>query len=168
MSRTSATVLAVLVTASVCLLACTPRQFSGPLALDHDASTQAITTVTAVQQGILPLAVQAPTSGTPTPYIGQPGEEIAVVGWLSILYGDPVPNPVTGVRGQGTIRYFVIPDGGRPPWFELIVDLPNPQFSQLLARAPLRVRATGALLDPLPPAPGRYTVRLHLQFIIAD
>ncbi len=171
MGRISAVVLAVLLTASGSLVACTPRQFSRPWHIGDGASTQAATTATAVQQGIRALAVQAPTSGTPTPYVGQPGDTVTVTGSISFVFADPVPDPVTGSRQPGIAIYYLTPDEPRLPMFRLIYDTPLPVLSQAfsagLQRSPFRVRVTGRLLDPLPSPRQGGTVRLQIASITA-
>ncbi|HZQ38779.1 MAG TPA: hypothetical protein VFD32_22835 [Dehalococcoidia bacterium] len=170
MGRSLEIVLAVLPIASFGQLACAPQRFSGAVLPGNDTRTQATAAATTVQQGILPV-VQAPTNGTPMPYIGQPGDSVTATGSISILFADPVPDPVTGNRQPGYVVYFLTPDDPRLPRFRLIVDSLQPVLSQAvtarLRQLPFQAQVTGTLLDPIPPPRPGDDVRLRITSIIA-
>src|SRR5689334_19419765 len=129
MRRSPAVVLVAVATISIGLLACTSRPRGGP------AASGAVG-----------------TNATPRPYVGQIGDTVQVTGTITVLFGDPLPDPVTGHQEPGFTLYFLWPDDPRVPVFTLIPHSPQPVLSQAIsARPPLRVNVAGTLLEPIPP-----------------
>jgi|SRR5579859_1985947 len=163
MARCHILLMAAVLAVSTGLLACTVPPSGESVAPGDDGSAPTAPPAAAVQQGVVSAPTRSTIAVAPTPFIGQPGDEVSVSGTLHVLFGDPVPDPATGRSGPGFTRFYLAPDDPRFPQLLLIVDGPEPLLSQALTSStPVRVRVTGTLLDPIPPPAGLQTVRVHV------